>query len=302
MQFWISDLTGNGISLNVKQQHDLLKTIRGISSIPTIPTALEKITMLLQNPQTSADEIGKAIITDQSLASKVLKLVNSAFYGFPGKINTITHAVVILGFSTIKNIVLTASIFDAFKQKERQQLGGFDMEKFWLHSIACGAAAQSIAKFVGSSGKEECFIAGLIHDIGKIILCQYLNEEFLVIVRETRMKNQLYLESEQQLYGITHQDIGGILCESWKLPENLQNAVKYHHSPARNRAHFNITAIVHYADIIVRAMDIGNGGDNKLPRVEPNVWKELGLDNISMPALMDNVFDEVEKTKIFMQI
>jgi HD-like signal output (HDOD) protein len=286
----------------VKPQQDLLKTIRSISSIPTIPTVLEKITMLLQNPQTSADEIGKAIITDQSLSSKVLKLVNSAFYGFPGKINTITHAVVILGFSTIKNIVLTASIFDVFRQKDEQQLGGFDMEKFWLHSIACGAAAQSIAKFIGSSEREECFIAGLIHDVGKIILCQYLNEEFLVIVRETGLKNQLYIESEQQLYGVTHQEIGGILCDSWKLPENLQNAVKFHHMPAKNHAHFLTTAIVHCADVIVRAMDLGNGGDNKLPRILPAVWQDLGLESIAMPSLLESVYDEVEKTKIFMQI
>jgi len=286
----------------VKQQRDLLTTIRSISSIPTIPTVLEKITLLLQNPQTSADEIGRAITTDQSLSSKVLKLVNSAFYGFPGKISTITHAVVILGFSTIKNIVLTASIFDVFRKKGQAGLGGFDMERFWMHSIACGAASQSLAKCIGSSEREECFIAGLIHDVGKILLCQYLNEEFRAIVHETRSANSLFVDAEKRLFGVTHQEIGGVLCESWNLPENLQNAVKYHHTPSKNRAYYLTTAIVHCADILVRALDMGNGGDNRLPRLQDQVWQNLGLDNLSLPTLLENINDEVEKTKIFMQI
>ncbi|MBD3390934.1 MAG: HDOD domain-containing protein [Chitinivibrionales bacterium] len=289
------------LGIHVNQKRDLLEAVRGISTIPTIPTVLEKITLLLQNPQTSAEEIGRAITTDQSLASKVLKLVNSAFYGFPGKISTITHAVVILGFSTIKNIVLTASIFDVFRKKGHRY-AGFDMEKFWFHSIACGAASQSVAKFIGSSEREEAFIAGLIHDVGKIIECQYLEKEFTQIVRETQQKNQLFFDSEKQLFEVTHQEIGGLLCQSWNLPENLQNAVKYHHNPSKSRSHYLTTAIVHCADILVRAMDLGNGGDNKIPRMSDQVWQSLGLENLSLQSLLENVNDEVEKTTIFMQI
>ncbi len=285
----------------MNEKRDLLATVRSVTTIPTIPTVLEKITLLLQNPQTSAEEIGKAITTDQSLASKVLKLVNSAFYGFPGRISTITHAVVILGFSTIKNIVLTASIFDVFRKKG-QKLAGFDMEKFWLHSIACGAASQSLAKFIGSSEREECFIAGLIHDVGKIILCQYLTKEFTQVVRETHQKNQLFYDTEKELFEVTHQEIGGVLCESWNLPENLQNSVRYHHIPSKNRSHYLTTAIVHCADILVRAMDLGNGGDNKIPSMNDQVWQNLGLENLSLSSLLESINDEVEKTTIFMQI
>jgi HD-like signal output (HDOD) protein len=121
-------------------------------------------------------------------------------------------------------------------------------------------------------------------------------------VRETRLKDQLFFDSEKQLYGVTHQEIGGILCESWNLPENLQNAVKFHHSPSKNRPQYLTTAIVHCADILVRAMDLGNGGDNKLPRIQDQVWQNLGLENLSLPTLLESINDEVEKTKIFMQI
>lgn len=280
---------------------DLRKTIQGISTIPTLPTVVDKITRLLQNPQTSAEEIGRAITTDQALASKVLKLVNSAFYGFPGRISTITHAVVILGFSTVKNIVLTASIFDAFKKK-RAGSAEFDIDKFWYHSVACGAASQALAKYIGVSEKEECFIAGLIHDIGKIIMCQYLPDEFSEVFGRARAEGILLYDAEKKLFGDTHQEIGGMLSESWNLPQSLQNAVKYHHMPSPSRDHFSVTAVVHTADILVRALDYGNGGDDKIPAMTEQVWENLGLQHMPLEPLLEGINDEVGKATIFMQI
>ncbi len=283
------------------EQKNILDIITSISTIPTLPTVLAKITSLLRNPKTSAEEVGRAITQDQSLASKVLKLVNSAFYGFPGKISTITHAVVILGFSTIKNIVLTASIFEVFK-KSPERTTGFDMEKFWLHSIACGVAAQTIAKHLGNKDREECFISGLIHDIGKIIMCQYLPDEFNRVVLNVRKNNMLMYESEKQLFNMTHQEVGGLIANNWNLPVNLQYAVRSHHSPQTNQNHYTITAIVHCADILVRALDLGNGGDDKIPLMADHVWQTLNLNEKKLVPLFEDICEEVEKATIFMQI
>jgi putative nucleotidyltransferase with HDIG domain len=285
----------------VEPKRDILKKVEQISTIPTLPTVLEKITLLLQNPQTSAEEIGLAIKTDQSLASKVLKLVNSAFYGFPGRISTITHAVVILGFSTIKNIVLTASIFDAFK-RSGDKGAPFDMEQFWLHSVACGAASKSIAKSIGFSESEECFIGGLLHDIGKIILCQHVAEEFAEIIEHAASHDQLFIESEQQLFTATHAEIGGMLTESWNLPPLLQHIVKFHHAPTRSKGHFTATAVVHTADILVRALDFGNGGDQKIPCIHAESWEKLGFRNAALEPVLDNIAEEIDRASIFMQI
>jgi HD-like signal output (HDOD) protein len=279
----------------------ILKNIENISSIPTLPTVIERLTRLLQNPKTSAEEVGKAITTDQALASKVLKLVNSAFYGFPGRISTITHAIVILGFSTVKNVVLTASIFDAFRGKGDDDVG-FDLEGFWLHSIACGAASLSIAKQIGNSEKEECFIAGLIHDLGKLIMCRYLPREFDIALKDCSTNEQLLYESECALFSETHQEVGGFLTERWNLPVNLQNAVKYHHTSSPSHEYYITTAIVHCADILVRALDFGNGGDLKIPAVSEHVWKSLGLDSVDLGALLENIQQEVEKASVFLQL
>lgn len=280
---------------------NMLEKIQTISTIPTLPTVIAKIAKLLQSPQTSAEEVGRAITTDQSLASKVLKLVNSAFYGFPGKISTITHAIVILGFSTVKNIVLTASIFDAFKNR-KTVVSDFNFEKFWLHSIACGAAAQAIARHIGCKEKEECFIAGLIHDIGKIIECQYLPAEFMQVVAHVKEKNCLFYDAEKELFKTTHQEIGGFLAQRWNLPENLQNAIKYHHIPSPARSAYTVTAIVHTADILVRALDFGSGGDARIPLISDEAWKELKLEGVVLQALFETISDEVEKATVFMQL
>jgi HD-like signal output (HDOD) protein len=279
----------------------ILEKIENISSIPTLPTVIERLTRLLQNPKTSAEEVGKAITTDQALASKVLKLVNSAFYGFPGRISTITHAIVILGFSTVKNVVLTASILDAFHNKGEGSTV-FNLEDFWLHSIACGAASLSIAKQLGSNAKEECFIAGLIHDIGKIILCQYMPREFNFAIDQSRKNMQLFYETEKKLFDCTHEQIGGYLTERWNLPTDLQNAVRFHHNPQPSHEHYMVTAVVHCADVFVRALDYGNGCDDLIPQLSDQVWKNLGFDNFDLSALIENIHDEIEKASVFMQL
>lgn len=283
------------------QNNDILEKVSNISTIPTLPTVLERITSLLRNPKTSAEEIGKAITRDQSLASKVLKLVNSAFYGFPGKISTITHAVVILGFATIKNIVLTASIFETFKKGTQKALG-FDMEKFWVHSVACGAASQTLAKHIGSKDREECFIAGLIHDIGKIIFCKYLPKEFGQVIQNVHKKNILIYDSEKELFGTTHQEVGGIIVKNWNLPVNLQYAVLNHHEPLKTKDHATITSIVHCADILIRALDLGNGGDTKIPCMDEQVWQTLKLNEKTLIPILEEISEEVEKATIFMEI
>ncbi len=285
----------------MKSKVDIVEVVSTVTNIPTLPTVVKRITDLLKMPQTSAEEVGKAITTDQALASKVLKLVNSAFYGFPGKISTITHAVVILGFSTIKNIVLSASIFETLKKGSHEHQG-FDIEKFWLHSIACGAAAQTLAKHINYPDREECFIAGLVHDVGKIILCQYLPKEFAMIIQNIHDKDIMMFESEQEIFGNTHQDIGGLVTKEWNLPENLHQAVAYHHNPNREQSHYIITAIVHCADILIRAMDLGNGGDMHIPCIDEHVWQSLQLNEDVLPSLLKEIEESFDKASIFMQI
>lgn len=270
-----------------------------IVGLPTLPTIIGKITELMQDPKTVANDIGKAIGEDQALAAKVLKLVNSAFYGFPRKISTIGQAVVILGFSALRNIVLTASIVNLFPS-DKSQKTSFDRDAFWTHSIAAGIAAKVIAKKVGFKDGEKAFIAGLLHDIGKLIVDQFIHEDFEKVMLYINENDCLFLEAESAVLNTDHAQIGGWLGEKWKLPADLVNVIAMHHQPMYAKEDLKLACITLLADIIVRALGIGSGGDNKIPVIDENTWNELGISMNMIDKIMVEVYDEVEKSSSFM--
>jgi len=275
-------------------REDIRLQLQTLRTLQTQPAVIAKISQILQNPATNADELGGAIRTDPVLASTVLKLVNSAFYGFPGKIGSINHAIVLLGFSTVKNIVLTASVLELFKMN----IDGdkFNPQAFWKHSLACGVAAQSLAQAVGYERKEECFVAGLLHDIGKLIMFQLIPKDFMRVIDFAGKTKSLFYDAERKLLGISHQEIGGMLIEQWRLPPQILNAVASHHNPsAGNGDDCKLAAIVHCADIFARAIGYGNGGDNKIPIINDSVWDRLGLENTDLLLLFDNIEKEWRK-------
>lgn len=276
---------------------ELQRQMQSLKALQTQPAAVAKITQMMQNPATNAEELGRAIKTDQVLAASVLKLVNSAFYGFPGRIANISHAVVLLGFSAVKNIVLTASILEAFKMDKRKE--GFSSESLWRHSFACGVTAQCLAKTLGYKDSEECFIAGLIHDIGKIILFQLVPEDFIRVYKKANHTKTLFYDCELEVLGTTHEEVGSILIQQWRLPKQIFESVSYHHCPNPGRNGFQLTAIVHTADILARALNYGSGGDAKIPIIDENVWNALKLDNVALVPLFDAIRLEMQKAGAF---
>jgi putative nucleotidyltransferase with HDIG domain len=274
-------------------------TLHSIKNLQTQPAVIARITRMLQNPATNADELGAAIRTDQGLAARVLKLVNSAFYGFPGKIGSISHAVVLLGFSTVKNIVLTASVLDIFKTNSGEVLNARGV---WKHSLACGVSAQCLARAVGYEFHEECFVAGLLHDIGKVVLFQLAPDDFARVAECASKTKTLFYESECKILGINHQEIGGMLIEQWRLPSKILSAVSLHHNPPPPGDDDSVlTSIVHCADIFARALGYGSGGDRKIPMMSDKAWESLKLDDVNLERLFDNIENEWEKAEVYVQ-
>jgi len=282
---------------DISERLKSLGGLHSINSLQTQPAVIARITRMLQNPATNAEELGLAIRTDQGLASRVLKLVNSAFYGFPGKIGSISHAVVLLGFSTVKNIVLTASVLDMFKTNSG---GPFNARDVWKHSLACGVSAQCLARAVEYEFQEECFVAGLLHDIGKVVLFQLAPDDFARVVECADKTKKLFYDSECKVLGINHQEIGGMLIEQWRLPAKILSAVSSHHNPAdADDGDAKLTAIVHCADIFARALGYGNGGDRKIPMIDDAAWEALKLDGVNLERLFDAIGHEWEKAEAY---
>ncbi|HXX93190.1 MAG TPA: HDOD domain-containing protein [Planctomycetota bacterium] len=274
------------------------KLVERVQGLPTLPSMLNNINQMILNPKTSAKEVAQVISSDPALTSKVLRVVNSSFYGFPNRITTITHAIVILGFNTIKSIVLSSTIFDVFRRTVKP--GDFDRTEFWKHSIGCGAAAKVIGRRLNYPMLEELFIAGLLHDVGKIVLDQFIPDKFVEVLNLVRSRDILIAEAEAQILGATHADVGAWLFEKWNLSKGLVETTRCHHNPALASDSPKFAEIIHVSDILVRAIRFGNGGDNKIPALQEGAWKSLGLQESELDDLLSQTGQEIEKAMIFL--
>ena len=246
--------------------------IDNISKLSTLPTVASKIIELVNNPNSSAAHIEKAIATDQVLTARILKMANSAYYGFQKEVATVKLAIVILGFDTIKSLVISCSIIENIKIDSDQT--GFNLDEFWSHSIATALIAQRIAKKIGYSMSGEAFVAGLLHDIGVLILVEEVPEIFDRIVQ---LKNDLtepisHEDLEMQVMDCTHHEVGNWLMTKWNFPEMLRKAVLSHHS-RQNIAENKLGYVVEIADLI--ACHIGYKGVFELDIIEDDLLEVL---------------------------
>ncbi|NLG18276.1 MAG: HDOD domain-containing protein [Fibrobacter sp.] len=248
-----------------------------IIGLPTLPTVVSKMIELVDNPKTSAGSLARLISTDQALTARVLKLANSAYYGFPREISTVNMAIVVLGFNTVKEMGLSLSVFDVFKNAESSPL--FDITRFWEHSIACGVAARMLARNYRSRLAGEAFVAGLLHDIGKVILNQYFHAEFAQIVSRTAGGKTLD-EAEIEVIGTSHSQIGAWLAEKWNLPKIISGTILNHHEPWNSKQDPVFVAIVSIANYICHLSGMGHSGRATVSIPDSRLWEIFQNENI----------------------
>jgi putative nucleotidyltransferase with HDIG domain len=278
---------------------DIQKILGKIDKLPTLPFVVTALNDLIRNPQTSAADINKVIMKDPAISSRILKLVNSAFYGFSERISSISHAIVILGFNTVKNVALTASVFDMFAKEDDPSVQ-FDRKAFWLHALAVAATSRLLATKVRLPAAEDIFVAGLLHDIGKLVLDQYVHDVFVKVLKVTRQKNCLMKDAEAEvLNGINHSQIGAWLGMKWKLPTGLVQMIGFHHRPMPDDALLKPIACIHLADILVRSLDIGFGGDQRIPMLSKEAWGALGLRYEDIDVIMGKMEEELSDAEAF---
>ncbi len=194
-----------------------------VKELPPLPIVVQKLLGVVGDEQSSANDVSSVLRGDQALAGKVLRLVNSSFYGLPGKVSTISRAVVILGNSAIRNLALGLAVCNSLKQLK----GPIDWEAFWRHTLSCAIGAQVLAPKVGYDEPEEAFIGGLLHDIGHLVCYVALPDVYSNVI--TKCRGDL-LESERRIFGVTHPEVGRNLMEHWQLPNPLCQMVRFHHN------------------------------------------------------------------------
>jgi putative nucleotidyltransferase with HDIG domain len=259
--------------------------------IPTLPSTVFRIMQLTEDPSCNAGDLAQVLLSDPPLAARVLKLANSAYYGFSQKIASVQQAITLLGFSTLKNVLLSASVFDFYR------LGGMgiDLGGLWKHSIATATAAKLIAKRIRYPNVEKAYTVGLLHDIGKIVIARYLPNGLSHVAEMVKTQQCSVYDAETRILGASHADIGAYVLEKWNLPPAVTEAVEFHHHPTRSHFQFYMAAICYLANILAHRSKIGNSGDDMERELDPMVRDYFGLTAQHMQDLQDNlVFKRLE--------
>ncbi len=242
--------------------------VMAIDTLPTIPATLEKIFSVVDEDNKSARDLENIIKYDQSLSAKIMSVANSAFYGLRMNVTTISRAVVAIGFREVKNLAMSATLINFFKTK--LALPGFNVNAFWLHSIGVGVVSRMIARITANIDAESLFTCGIVHDLGRVLLCAYLPEDFKCILGIKDREKCSMLEAEEK-YGFKHTLVGRWLAEKWQLPEDIVEAIYCHHHPYKSKVFLPVAGIVKLADILVHRVGVAEEPDNSW------VWSPLLL-------------------------
>jgi len=268
-----SNTDSNQIPKNAAAKIDPHELIKKEINLPSLPTIYAQISEAIRKPTSSAHDIGDVISKDTSLSVRLLKIVNSTFYGFPSKIDTLSRAVTIMGTRQLSTLALGMNIMDVFKNIPSDLI---DMKSFWEHSIACGISSRIIAGYKNIQNTERIFVGGLLHDIGRLILYSYIPIHGRNALLRAKHTDDLLHKSEYEIMGFDHTIIGGLLLKKWNLPITLENIVKYHHAPQKYKDPLE-PAIVHLADIITNALGMGSSGERFVPPLDTDAWQCIGL-------------------------
>ncbi len=246
------------------------------SSLVSPPDVCVRLLELVETPETSAADLGTVLSQDPNLTARLLRIVNSSYYNFPSRIDTVSRAVTVVGIRELYSLVLAVSAVQVFTRIPAQLV---NMDTFWRHSIYCGLIARGLARRRRILHPERLFIAGLLHDIGSLLLYQRVPEKARDLLLAADGDEQALYEAELGALGFSHADLGGLMMELWKLPVPLQEAVRFHHSPAQAQDGKLEAAIVHIAEALANRSEIGAFCEepSENTTVIPEAWDALGL-------------------------
>jgi HD-like signal output (HDOD) protein len=246
-----------------------------VKAIPTLPTVLTELSRRMEDPKTSSEDLAQVIQQDQAISSKVLKLVNSPFYGYSGRIHTINQGIVILGFNAVKNLVLSTSVMEAFKGAESGE--NFHLDLLWVHSASVAGVSKLLAERSGVADPEEAFVAGLLHDIGKILVWISGPKMLSACIQLSQTKRIPLSEVQVQVLGFRDAELAAVLAERWKFPTALRDSLRWRPEPGRAGASAPLASAIHCANALCIAMGASPIAQPVMPPIAADAWRLMGL-------------------------
>ncbi len=269
---------------------EIQRVFKDTRSLPTLPGLIAKLGALTEDNKVSALEIARVVSMDQVLSARVLRLVNSASYGFPRHVSTVSNAIILLGLDVVKSLAISSSIFEIM---------GKNIVGLWEHSLGVAVAANVISRELKLPEPEETSTAALLHDIGKVMIKLKAEEAYDMLTLQIQEKGLTMVEAERKLFKTDHAEIGEWIAQTWLLPRKLIEPIACHHSVQKSIGQRAKTSVVHVADVLVKAAAFGNSGDDIVPQIQPAAWTRLGLTDSMLEVIIAKLDDKLVEAEQF---
>jgi HD-like signal output (HDOD) protein len=263
------------------------------NTVYSLPLFYEKLNEAINHPRSSLADIATIITDDHGLTARILKLANSPMFGFFTRIDSITKAISIIGTQQVRDLALAASVMDVFKGIPDELM---NMRSFWQHSISCGIIARNLAVYRRESNLERFFVAGMLHDIGELAMCTVIPDVVGEMLEESRANCVIHFNTENSRLGFNHAKVGGKLLDKWRLPPGIVEPVSNHHASGNARYFPLETALVHIADIICRALEIGCSSESIVPPLDDVAWERFGGPVTSLATIIRQSESQMNET------
>lgn len=262
-------------------------------TVYSLPFFYERLNEAINHPRSSIDDIARIITEDQGLTVRLLKLANSPMFGYYSRVDSITKAVTIIGTQQLRDLALAASVMGIFRGIPEELL---NMTSFWRHSIACGMIARGLATYRREINVERFFVAGMLHDVGQLVLCTSIPEVVREMLEASRDRQSLHYVTERERLGFDHAAVGGALLRKWKIPPVIGEPVACHHAPAAAEQFPLEAALIHVADIICQALEFGFSGEWFVPPLNDGAWERLGIPVSVLGTILKQTEPQLEET------
>ncbi len=286
---------------NLPPEQIVQSAIQEISHIATLPEVTMKIIKLVEDPDSTAQDLNNVISNDPALGARILKVVNSAFYGLPGQIGSINRAIVLLGLNAVKNIAIAASLAKLFRGGKIAE--NFDARDLWTNAIASATATRLLAKKVSLGLPDEAFLAGLIHDLGIMVEIQAKRAQFVQVLERLAADPTTTLrQAETEIIGANHEQFGQALCKMWKFPVNFQYVTGFHHRPTElAENHRALVGLVYVADLITKQQGLGFSLGTEQDEIDPALLAELNLTSAGIEEVAKQLPAAIDEAKAIFQ-
>lgn len=275
------------------------EVLKKVHMLPPLPASVSRLTELASNQNSDISKMSEIISKDQSIATLLLKVVNSSFYGLGSRVTTIPQAVMVLGYNEIKNMVLSLSIM-----KIGKKLGAdfFSLEDFWRHSLSCAVLSKMLAKHFRFHEPEEVFVVGLIHDMGKLFLCEMYAKEYSEILKKSEKREKRLYTLEREQFGLDHAQIAELLCSYWKIPESIRWIVGNHHKNLDEKSKYAEPLwFMKWANNLSKMSQLGKSGDPQLEEVSSD-FLLLKMTSEDIRQFLILALEEVKRTEVLMKL